>query len=315
MGENRYYSFGETRLATGSMYTDKIFTGQRNIAGLGIYHYQSRFYSPYLNHFTQPDTLVSDPYNPQAWNRYAYVLNNPIRYNDPTGHTSACVGANVDPECNGGSDNWKPQYGVTWWRVHTQLRFGITLSDDGGKDWDEVNAKLIYDSLANIDTALNGQLRSLAGGATFELDEYEPDADCPDCTYGGWTAGTNVTFYTTGNEPIRQMNIYHEFGHLIDSLPGAMNNVFTNALIAEGNPSYVGETGYLSADALVALRVTTDPNFSSVQARQASEGTSAEQWADIFANYLAGNINRNSMSGREMYRFVTDVLALYVGAP
>jgi hypothetical protein len=40
----------------------------------------------YLNHFTQPDTIVPDPQNPQAWNRYAYALNNPIRYNDPTGH-------------------------------------------------------------------------------------------------------------------------------------------------------------------------------------------------------------------------------------
>jgi hypothetical protein len=54
--------------------------------------YKARFYSPYLNQFTQPDTIVSNPYNPQAWNRYAYVLRNPIRYNDPTGHVCS------DPE-------------------------------------------------------------------------------------------------------------------------------------------------------------------------------------------------------------------------
>jgi hypothetical protein len=43
-------------------------------------------YPPYLNHMTQPDTIVPDPANPQDWNRYSYTRNNPLRYTDPTGH-------------------------------------------------------------------------------------------------------------------------------------------------------------------------------------------------------------------------------------
>lgn len=46
--------------------------------------------SSYINQFTQPDSIIPDPANPQAWNRYAYVLNNPINANDPSGHK--CVG-------------------------------------------------------------------------------------------------------------------------------------------------------------------------------------------------------------------------------
>jgi RHS repeat-associated protein len=56
------------------------------MAGLGIYHYQARFYSPKLGRFLNPDTIIPEFANPQTWNRYSYVYNNPIRYNDPTGH-------------------------------------------------------------------------------------------------------------------------------------------------------------------------------------------------------------------------------------
>jgi hypothetical protein len=42
--------------------------------------------SPYINRFLQPDSIIPDLSNPQSWNRFSYVQNNPIGYNDPTGH-------------------------------------------------------------------------------------------------------------------------------------------------------------------------------------------------------------------------------------
>src|SRR5574338_1319626 len=54
-----------------------------NVPDFGLMYYGARWYDPYLNHFTQPDSIVPDPYNPQGWDRYAYVLNNPLRYTDP----------------------------------------------------------------------------------------------------------------------------------------------------------------------------------------------------------------------------------------
>ena len=89
---------GETRLSTGTIFTDKLFTGQREMAGLGIYHYGARFlrsapeaewrgYSPKLGRFLSADTIVPGAANPQAYNRYSYVLNNPLKYIDPSGHS------------------------------------------------------------------------------------------------------------------------------------------------------------------------------------------------------------------------------------
>jgi hypothetical protein len=41
---------------------------------------------PALGRFASADTLVPDPTNPQQFNRFSYVLNNPLKYIDPTGH-------------------------------------------------------------------------------------------------------------------------------------------------------------------------------------------------------------------------------------
>lgn len=59
---------------------------QRAMAGLGIYDYGARFYSPRLGRFLSPDTIVPGHTNPQNLNRFSYVTNNPLRYTDPTVH-------------------------------------------------------------------------------------------------------------------------------------------------------------------------------------------------------------------------------------
>ncbi len=50
-----------------------------------------------LGRFIQADTVVPGAGNPQALNRYAYAVGNPVRYNDPSGHfiniAFAAVGA------------------------------------------------------------------------------------------------------------------------------------------------------------------------------------------------------------------------------
>jgi hypothetical protein len=34
----------------------------------------------------QPDSLIPEPSNPQSWNKFSYVRNSPVNFNDPTGH-------------------------------------------------------------------------------------------------------------------------------------------------------------------------------------------------------------------------------------
>jgi RHS repeat-associated protein len=82
-----YKAFGETRFSAGNLGTDYKFTGQREEASLGIYFFNARWMDPSLGRFTSPDSIVpTSTQGTQAWDRYAFVNNNPVRYNDPTGH-------------------------------------------------------------------------------------------------------------------------------------------------------------------------------------------------------------------------------------
>ena len=84
--EASYDSWGNVRASTGTADTDRLYTGQRFDSATGLYYYNARYYDPTLARFISPDTIVPGVGDPQAWNRYAYVLGNPLRYTDPSGH-------------------------------------------------------------------------------------------------------------------------------------------------------------------------------------------------------------------------------------
>lgn len=72
---------------TGSTACASRCTGKERDAESGLDNYGKRYYGSSLGRFITPDPLLNSgqPWNPQSWNRYAYVENNPLRYTDPTG--------------------------------------------------------------------------------------------------------------------------------------------------------------------------------------------------------------------------------------
>jgi RHS repeat-associated protein len=51
-----------------------------------VIHMGGRTYNPILGRFMQADPFVQAPGNLQNYNRYSYVLNNPMSYTDPSGY-------------------------------------------------------------------------------------------------------------------------------------------------------------------------------------------------------------------------------------
>jgi RHS repeat-associated protein len=69
---------------------DLGFTGHIGDAdlGLGLVHMGGREYDPRAGRFLTADPFLPGLTNLQAFNRYGYVLNNPVSYVDPTGYAS-----------------------------------------------------------------------------------------------------------------------------------------------------------------------------------------------------------------------------------
>ncbi|VVM22720.1 Rhs family protein-like precursor [uncultured Gammaproteobacteria bacterium] len=53
---------------------------------MGLIHMNGRVYDPQIGRFLSADPYIQAPYNTQSYNRYSYVMNNPLKYTDPSGY-------------------------------------------------------------------------------------------------------------------------------------------------------------------------------------------------------------------------------------
>lgn len=66
--------------------TNRGYTGHEEIVEVGLVHMNGRVYDQELGRFISPDPIIQAPYVTNSFNRYAYVMNNPLKYTDPTGY-------------------------------------------------------------------------------------------------------------------------------------------------------------------------------------------------------------------------------------
>ena len=104
------YGDGETCAPTP---TEHLFTGKERDTESGNDYFEARYYSSAMGRFMSPDPLLNSgrPDDPQTWNRYSYVLNNPLVGTDPTGLYNLPTNCGDDKTCAGTAANLKS--GVT----------------------------------------------------------------------------------------------------------------------------------------------------------------------------------------------------------
>ncbi|MBR1515089.1 MAG: RHS repeat-associated core domain-containing protein [Bacteroidales bacterium] len=103
-----YDAWGRRRNPIGFGYSnvthtfDRGYTLHEHYDDFDLINMNGRLYDPVLGRMLSPDIAIQDEYNAQAYNRYSYCFNNPLRFTDPSGYV-----VTIPPEFD---DYYLPQY-------------------------------------------------------------------------------------------------------------------------------------------------------------------------------------------------------------
>lgn len=86
-GKRRYANGADDPTGSVISETTRGFTGHEHLDEVGLVHMNGRLYDPLIARMVTADPIVPDVMNPQSWNRYSYVGNDPLTFTDPTGHS------------------------------------------------------------------------------------------------------------------------------------------------------------------------------------------------------------------------------------
>jgi RHS repeat-associated protein len=158
---------------TGQMsYMDDPITSETT-EGFGLMFYNARWYDPAIGRFTQADSIVPGAGNSQAWDRYSYVFNNPLRYIDPSGHipqNEICKYLGICGKNAG--QTFRKKYGDTLWKLlwNTDVSWGSTLKWTDANGNDQIAMLILFTTdRNNYQGALLG-INGASAGNIFGID-------------------------------------------------------------------------------------------------------------------------------------------------
>jgi RHS repeat-associated protein len=92
--QSDYYPYGGEIAVSGSDPNHFKFTGKERDSESGLDNFGKRYLGSSLGRFMTPDPPLMDQHiaDPQSWNLYSYVRNNPLSFVDPTGNSIELLG-------------------------------------------------------------------------------------------------------------------------------------------------------------------------------------------------------------------------------
>jgi len=253
------------------------YTGHEHLDDVNIIHMNGRIYDPQLARMASPDPMLQDPMNSQNYNRYSYVMNNPLKYTDPTGYlTEMVIYGTPIPRF----DSWD---------------FDFTLFN---QDFEHYAFDYNYDGgsapASSVDSAPAGETDKMAstGGDTSTMaPETQPNVREPDPVlpeeemipqehYAEVDNDGAYAIEGSGQEGESFLEFFGDrvmSGQVRDDIHGALMNTSTAldavSVVTVGTPLTVPvQTFQLGVD---VLSIATNPNLISVTAAGQNQASNA----------------------------------------
>jgi hypothetical protein len=193
--------------------------------------YNARYYDPNTAKFVSPDIIIPKIETPASLNRFSYVRNNPIKYNDPSGH---CEGAEDGPDAKcwlyykyaigrlgfipDGLAGWDESNldNLLWW-----LDRGVSFVN-GDKKWTSSEINVVRNALNMLNdlfgTAKTQRMLGLdrRQGLTFKRQTSDGGKRSA-AGYNG--VGQNKIDINT-DDTVYLNSVLHELGHVVDAQYG-----------------------------------------------------------------------------------------------
>ena len=174
----------------------------------------ARLYDPKLHRFLAPDNFIRDPSNSQNYNRYGYVWNNPLRYNDESGEfifTAVTAVFNAVKEF--------VQHGVNFdhydWH-QTNMAWKIDKGLVTGSFLDIVSKWTWQSTQTFLGNTIN-HIINLSGNVT-EVTHFDGAVAVSTTSNGGaFTMGNYITGPRSFRADWRDHLFVHEYGHYLQS--------------------------------------------------------------------------------------------------
>ena len=222
------YSFTTTGTEpANSLLFDRGFTGHEHLLYFGLINMNGRMYDPFTSSFLSVDNYVQSPDYTQSFNRYAYCLNNPLKYTDPDGEffildawLSGFFQGFFSTDQNRLSNGWNKANQLA--ANDAKILGGLFIPDMNkgffGRHW-QVLSRLTWEA---PQTTLGSNI-SLVNNLFGQVDKVEYYDGSTVCSGNFWGMGSAVTLgcYINGSGGLsanpNNTTFQHEYGHYLQS--------------------------------------------------------------------------------------------------